>query len=291
MATKRSKKKLGISIVIPCYNESKKVLKNTLDSIEASLKKIGSLNYEIIIVNDGSNLSYNEFNAKKIRVINHEMNKGYGVALKTGIKNSKYEYIGITDADSTYPVDKFHLLIKYMSDYDMVVGARPWNKISFIRRVPKYILTSLASFLANYKIPDLNSGFRVFRKDVAEKFWNLYPNGFSFTSTITMGCLTNGYSVKYVTIDYFKRDGKSHIHPIKDTIRFFSLILRLTLYFNPLRFFIPVSLFIFLLAILRGLRDFYKEGFLGGLTLLLFFMAFQVFFFGLLAEIISKTRR
>ncbi len=123
---------------------------------------------------------------------------------------------------------------------------------------------------------------------MSKQFWNLYPNGFSFTSTITMGAFTSGYEVKYIPIDYYKRDGKSHIHPIKDTIGFFTLVSRLTLYFNPIRFFMPLSFILLILAIARGIRDYLVTESLGGLTLVLFFMSFQVFFFGLLAEIIRR---
>nr|MDA3855588.1 glycosyltransferase family 2 protein [Candidatus Woesearchaeota archaeon] len=214
--------------------------------------------------------------------------KGYGASLKTGILNSKFEYIAISDADGTYPVAKYHDLIKELGDYDMVVGARSWSSISKLRLVPKYILTILSSFLAGKKIEDLNSGMRIFKKEMSKQFWNLYPNGFSFTSTITMGAFTSGYEVKYVPIDYYKRDGKSHIHPIKDTIGFFTLVSRLTLYFNPIRFFMPLSFILLILAIARGIRDYLVTESLGGLTLVLFFMSFQVFFFGLLAEIIRR---
>jgi glycosyltransferase involved in cell wall biosynthesis len=278
----------GITIIIPCYNETLKILKETIFKTESSLKRVEDLHYEIIVVNDGSRFNYDEMNSSHVSIINHERNKGYGAGLKTGIRNAKYDYIGIADSDATYPVDKFDVLIKNLDDYDMIVGARNWKHISWLRKFPKYILTKFASFLANYKIPDLNSGMRIFRKETALEFWKLYPDGFSFTSTITMGFITKGYSVKYLPIDYFKREGKSSIHPIKDTIGFFSLVSRLTLYFNPLRVFIPLTFFILLLAISRGLRDYLLLGSFGGLTLVLFFMSFQVFFFGLIAEIINK---
>ncbi|MCA9497451.1 MAG: glycosyltransferase family 2 protein [Nanoarchaeota archaeon] len=286
--------KKGISIIVPCYNESKSVLKKTLEGVEGSLKKIKSrYDYEIIVVNDGSKrkFNYDDMGTSVVRIVNHKINRGYGASLKTGIENSNFDWIGITDADGTYPIDQFHILIDKMENYDMVVGARQWKHISLFRKFPKFVLTMLASFLSNHYIPDLNSGMRVFRKDVSYEFWKLYPNGFSFTSTITMGCLTNGFSVKYIPINYFKREGKSYIHPIKDTIRFFSLVTRLTLYFAPLRFFIPLTLVLSILTLLRAIRDINVQDSFGGLTLVLFFMTFQVFFFGLLAEIITKMNK
>ncbi|MFC1727915.1 glycosyltransferase family 2 protein [Nanoarchaeota archaeon] len=273
-----------ITFIIPCYNEHPKVLQKTIDDLKKGLDKI---TYELIVVNDGST-KHEYSKIKHAKLISHKQNKGYGASLKTGIKNSKYSWIGIADSDGTYPVKDFPKLIKHMSDNDMVVGLRDKKGVPLLRKFPKLILRKLASFLANYKIPDLNSGMRLFKKDIALKFWKLFPEGFSFTSTITMACLTNGYDVKYVPIDYYKREGDSSISPIKDTIRFFNLVLRLTLYFNPVRFFIPLATLFFALFIWRGLRDYLLQGSFGGLTLVLFFMAFQTFFFGLLAEIINK---
>jgi glycosyltransferase involved in cell wall biosynthesis len=279
----------GISIIIPCFNEEMDVLVETIEQINSAFEKIHNWEIEIIIVNDGSSKNYSEliFN-NKVSIIDHQENMGYGASLKTGIIRAKHEYIGIIDADGTYPVKDFEGLVKHLEKYDMVIGARRWKHISWIRLLPKFVLTRFASFLADFNIIDLNSGMRVFKKKYCLEFWKLYPNGFSFTSTITMAFLTNGYQVKFSPIEYYKRIGKSSIHPIKDTIGFFSLVARLTLYFNPLRFFIPLSLVFIVLAIVRGLRDYFQEGAFGGLTLVLFFMGFQVFFFGLLAEIINK---
>ena len=173
----------------------------------------------------------------------------------------------------------------------MVIGARKWSHISWTRRIPKLILTRFAAFLIGTRIPDLNSGMRIFRKDLALQFWYLLPSGFSFTSTITLSALSNEYEVVFMEIDYFKRIGKSSIKPIRDTARFFMLVTRLALYFNPKKVFVPVSLLFFVLAILRGARDYHKEGSLGGVCLILFFLSFQILFFGLIAEIINKTRK
>lgn len=280
-----------ISILIPCYNEAPEILISTIESIKKSFESANTNNFEIIVINDGSKkYNYSDISIEKVLFIEHSANKGYGAALKTGIKHSKYDWIGITDADGTYPNHEFSTFMHYTSEFDMIVGARPWKSISALRKLPKFILTKFSSFLAGYKILDLNSGMRIFKKEMAMQFWGLYPNGFSFTSTITMGCVTNGYNLKYLTIDYNKREGKSHIHPIKDTLRFFTLVSRLALYFNPLKVFIPLSILFLALAIARGIRDYILVGSLGGMSLVLFFMAFQVFFFGLLADIMVKNK-
>lgn len=279
----------SISIIIPVYNEDEIIVKNTVMEVIKSLSKI---QIQLIIVNDGSKHFNIEFpNDDRILIIHHSVNKGYGSALKTGIRNAKFNWIGITDADSTYPNDKFHELLSNSEGYDMVIGTRSWNDISWVRKAPKKILTIFSNFLSGVEIPDLNSGMRVFKKDLAFSFWHLFPNGFSFTSTLTIGAVTNDYNVKFHPIDYYKRVGNSSINPIKDTIRFFTLVTRLSLYFNPKKFFVPLSIGFLIIGFARGLRDYLIEGQFGGLTLILVFTAFQIFFFGLLAEIINKTRK
>ncbi|SFB60103.1 glycosyltransferase family 2 protein [Algoriphagus aquimarinus] len=286
-----AKKVNKISIVIPCYNESLEILNDTISVIHKSLEVKG-VEFEIIVVNDGSLEVIQESDLKTpANLVTHQKNKGYGASLKTGIKNAKYDWIGITDADGTYPNNLFGELIDRSEGMDMVIGARKWADISWTRKIPKKVLTSFASFLTGQNIPDLNSGMRIFKKELAVQFWNLLPKGFSFTSTITIGALTNDNEVSFYEINYYKRIGKSSISPFQDTIVFFTLVTRLALYFNPKKVFVPASMVFMLLAILRGIRDYRLEGSLGGLTLILFFFSFQFFFFGLIAEIINKTRR
>lgn len=267
------------------------VLNSTVSVIYETLEKKG-VTFEIIVVNDGSRETPVESQIlNPVKLVHHPTNKGYGSALKTGIKHAQYEWIGITDADGTYPNQLFGELIDRAEGMDMVIGARRWADISWTRKFPKRLLTYFASFLSGQHIPDLNSGMRIFKKDLAIQFWNLFPKGFSFTSTITMGALTNDYEVSFFEIEYFKRVGKSSISPIQDTIVFFTLATRLALYFKPKKVFVPMSLVFMILAILRGIRDYHLVGSLGGLCLILFFFSFQFFFFGLIAEIINKTRR
>lgn len=280
--------KINLTVVIPTYNEKEEILQETVNDLIYSLKRSNVNKFEILAVNDGSKKEYDYSKIKGAEIITHKINKGYGAGIKTGIKNSKYDWIAITDSDGTYPNKELNRLTEHCPDFDMVIGRRDRKGIPFSRRFAKFVLKEMASFLAGKYIPDLNSGLRVFRKEIALKYWNLFPQRFSFTSTLTMTCLTKGYDVKFVPIPYYKRKGKSYIKPIKDTTKFFTLIFKLALYFNPIRFFMPLSIFFLLLAILRGLRDYLVTDGFGGLTLVLFFMSFQVFFFGLIAEIISK---
>ena len=168
------------------------------------------------------------------------------------------------------------------------IGARIAEKvhIPFIRRPAKWFLTLLASFLAGRKIPDLNSGLRVFRKDLCLEFWHLYPQGFSFTSTITMAFLTHNYNVKYIPIDYYKREGESSIRAY-DFVNFNKLLIRLTLFFNPLKLFGLISGFLFLLALfVFFFSKFYLKQVMDISTIVILMSSLQVFLFGLLAELI-----
>jgi glycosyltransferase involved in cell wall biosynthesis len=278
-----------ISFVVPCYNEAPDVLSQTLRQLRESLRARPDVVYEIIVVNDGSTqYSYADLDVPDVCVLTHERNCGYGRSLMTGIHRAKYDWIGIADADATYPVERMPELIAQAQGRDMVVGSRPWRQLPLLRRPAKWVINRLAAYIAGTPIPDLNSGMRVFRKEIVTAHERTFPSGFSFTTTLTMICLTNFHPVRFVEIPYRRRAGKSKIRPVQDTLLFFSQILRLALYFRPLRFFMPLTAVLLVLAMARGMRDVLVVNHLGGLALVLFFMAFQVFFFGLIAEIINK---
>jgi hypothetical protein len=155
----------------------------------------------------------------------------------------------------------------------------------------KFILTKLAEFLSNRRIPDLNSGFRVFRKEIAQNWFHMLPDGFSFTSTLTIIAFHKGYRTKYLPINYFKRKGKSKIRPLRDTLNFLQLILRTILYVNPLRIFIPASLFFFALSLsLFAIRVAFGRAFL--VTIIITFICgFELLVVGMLADLIDKRLR
>lgn len=286
-----------ISVVVPVYNEEKAIV-STIERIEKVMHK-SNCKYEIIVVDDCSTdkrgvlLDKIKGKIRGISVIRHVVNKGYGASLKTGIKSAKGIWILITDADGTYPIEDAPKLLEHMDKYDMVVGARTGKNVSipFARRPAKWFLTKVASYIASEKIPDLNSGFRIFKKDLALEFWKMFPEGFSFTSTLTVACLTNGYNVKHVPIDYFKRKGKSTVHPFNDFIGFNRLLLKLMLFFKPLKVFVPLSIFLFLAGVsifLVGLLVFNK--FLDATFVTITLSAIQIFVLGLVAELIIRKR-
>ena len=277
----------NVSIVIPAYNEE--------GGIESSIHDVrkamddSDYDYELLIVNDGSTDKTAELAEKAgARVINLPENQGYGAALKAGIKRSKYETIVITDADGTYPAEIIPRLISELGDYDMLVGARTGENVAapLVRKPAKWFLRKLASYLAGRHIPDLNSGLRVIRKDLVKRFVHLLPSGFSFTTTITLASLCSGSLVKYESIDYHARIGKSKIKP-SHAFDFLLLIIRTIVYFNPLKVFLPLGGLFFLGGFSKFIYDVYVGNFSES-ALLGFIGAAVLWAVGLLSDQISK---
>lgn len=285
--------KTDLTIIIPAYNEEKSIGED-IDVIIKTMKK-ANYRYEIIVVDDGSTDKTTQIvKAKKgAELIQHSYNKGVGAARKTGILKAKGEIIVMTDGDGTYPNQDIPKLLTYMKDYDMVVGARIGENVQWplMRRPARWFIRKLASYLITTKIPDLNSGLRVFKKDLARKFFNILPDNHSWVSTITLAFLANGYTIKYVPIDYYKRKGKSTIHPIKDTYNFVSLVIRTVMYFNPLRVFLPLTALILISAITRTLYDATVLHRIKESDIMLFLTGLIIGVLGLLADLIVRLQK
>ena len=287
----------AVSIVIPAYNEEKgigPVLARLLAVMDGS-----GLTYEVVVVNDGSRDDTAGVTGRvaaeheRLTLLQHRHNRGYGAALKTGIRHARYDLICITDADGTYPNERIPELVAQLAgqEYDMVVGARTGENVAIplVRRPAKWAIGRLANYVAGEKIPDLNSGLRVFRREIALRMFGLLPNAFSFTTTITLAMLTNNYLVNYVPIDYFARVGQSKIRPVQDTLNFVQLVWRIALYFAPLKLFLPLSGLLLLLAVGWALFTLLVLGQLADVsTLVIVMTAFQVAVIGMLAELINK---
>ena len=281
--------KKQLSVIVPVYNEEK-IVNQIINNLKTELNKITDLKYEIIVINDASTDKSEELlkQQNEIKLLNHLKNKGYGASLKTGIKEAQYNWIMIIDADGTYHVEPISEMIKHIPEYDMVVGARKKYR-PFYGRPAKWFLNKLASYVAEAKVIDLNSGMRIFKKETVLKFWGLYPDRFSFSSTSTMVCLTNDYTLKYVTIDYAKRHGKSKLKPIKSFKNFIGLIVKLTLYFNPIRVFVPISLIPFFLGVIVFFYSlFFTPKILDTTTAILVVSAIQILAMGMISDLIVK---
>lgn len=288
----------GLSVIVPAFNEAKviaQVLTELLDVLEADSQQ---LPFEVIVVDDGSTDRTGEvvqaFSERGVRVIAHAENRGYGAALKMGVRGARYAWIAITDADGTYPAEALEQLIKHRGTNDMVVGARTGavSHVPFLRRFPKWCLRRLASYLVERNIPDLNSGLRIMRRSVVDRFCHILPNRFSFTTTITLAMLCSGFSVEYVKINYLKRQGKSKIRPIRDTLNFLILIIRTIVFFNPLRVFLPLSLSFFLSSLLVGVLSVLLTGQLMDVTVVVLFVTgIQIITVGMLADLVNRRMR
>jgi glycosyltransferase involved in cell wall biosynthesis len=279
----------GLSVIVPVYNEEKAVC-DVLCQVAAALEPTG-MPYEILVVDDGStDNSSGAAQSVGATLLKHPFNKGYGAALKTGIRRARFDTIAIIDADGTYPPDSLLMLLDHWGCNDMVVGARvgAGAAIPLVRRPAKWVLNQMANYLAGVNIPDLNSGLRVFKKSIAMQFFKILPSGFSFTTTITLAMLSNDYLVEYVPIQYLPRVGRSKIRPIRDTFNFLSLILRTVMYYAPLKVFIPVSVAFLVPGLVKTLLDTLGHQMVTKSDLLLLVTGTIVAMLGLLADLIDK---
>ena len=282
-----------VSIIIPAYNEREGIT-HVIESLRLLKEKHGP-RWEIIVVDDGSTDGTPEMvkEFEDVILIQHPLNRGYGAAIKTGMRHAKYNTLVISDADGTYPVNDIPKLIAQLPKSDMVVGARHINSsnIPLSRRPAKWVLNKLANYLTGTKIPDLNSGLRVMKKDIVMNYVHLLPDGFSFTTTITLAMLTNNYRVEFVPIEYKIRSGKSKIRPIRDTMNFIQLIIRTVLYFDPLKIFLPISAFFFISSIAVLILSYlFTPKVMDITTVILFISGVQILAIGMIADLIDKKK-
>ncbi len=283
-----------VSIVLPVYNE-KGHLRDEIDRIRSSMDA-SEYSYEIIAVDDGSTDGSGEELAgiPGIRVLRFADNRGSGSARKYGSMAARGRVVVWTDTDMSYPNDQIPRLVADLEGHDQVVGARTSEEgtVKLLRRPAKWLIRRLASYLTGVRIPDLNSGFRAFRREVGAQFLHRLPKGFSCVTTITMTFLTSGYSVRYVPIDYAARRGTSKFHWWRDTRRFLLQVVRMTLMFEPLRFFGPVAVVLGLTGTGKLIYDLIDKSFrVGTNTLVLLGIAGMLFLVGLIADLMVQLTK
>jgi glycosyltransferase involved in cell wall biosynthesis len=194
------------SIVIPAFNEAA--------SLGAILERLAALpgHYQIVVVNDGSTDGTREIltQASGVTVVHHERNRGYGASLMSGIREAQGEIIVTFDADGQHDHDDIARLLDQIDSCAMVVGARSRGSYFYASRVVGHrILFWIAESWTRSRIPDINSGLRAFHKSAALRYEALLPSGFSFTTTLTLALLKEGYPVRFVPIVTRTRVGKS----------------------------------------------------------------------------------
>jgi glycosyltransferase involved in cell wall biosynthesis len=284
-----------ISIIIPMYNEEE-AIGGDLDTIIQTMSS-SDVPWEIIVVDDGSTDASAEIVRQRegVKLIQHPYNRGTGAARTTGLQHARGDVIVMTDGDGTYPNQDIPRLLEDSGDCDMVIGARRMEagSLRWLRSPTKLFIRLLASYLTGVRIPDLNSGLRIFKKGITERFLDILPTTHSWVGTQTVAFLSEGYTVKFIPIDYYKRKGgKSSIHPISDTYNYISLVVRTIMYFNPLKIFLPLSLFLFLVGGGKMVYDIFAYHFhFAPSTVITILTAVQVGAIGLLADLIVRRGR
>lgn len=285
---------LDVTVVLPVFNERGHI-GTEIERIRSALDA-SPYTYEIVVVDDGSSDGSAEElrEIDNIRLIVFPQNRGSGAARRAGTHAAQGRVVVWTDADMTYPNDEIPRLVKELDGYDQVVGARTSEQgTQKALRVPaKWIIRKLASYLVEKPIPDLNSGMRAFRNVVARQYLHLLPQGFSHVTTITMAFLANGYSVKYVPIEYSSRVGKSKFHWWRDTKNYLIQVVRMVLSYKPLRVFLPFSTTLLALGLAKLGYDWSNRDFrLAANTLLILFAGLLFLGIGLLADLIVRVTK
>ncbi|MCJ7619546.1 MAG: glycosyltransferase family 2 protein [Anaerolineae bacterium] len=283
-----------VSIVLPVYNEEQ-AIGDDLDLIIKTMEA-SDYDYEIIVVDDGSTDSSADIvrQRSQVRLIRHPYNRGTGAARTTGIKQAEGDVIVMTDGDGTYPNHEIPALVSFLGEYDTVIGARRHERgtLRWLRSPAKLFIRLLASYLTRVRIPDLNSGFRAFRKEMSERYLGILPTTHSWVATITIASLSDGYTVKFMPIDYYPRKGRSTFHPIADTYNYLSLVVRAVMYFDPLRIFLPVALTLLTLGMGKMVYDIFAYDFhFAPSTVTILLAAIQLGAVGLLADLIVRRQK
>jgi glycosyltransferase involved in cell wall biosynthesis len=244
-----------VAVILPSFNEEGAVA-SQVRAIRRALDERGVTN-EILVVDDGStDRTAEDALAAGARVLRHQENRGYGAAIKAGISAAQFDTCVIIDADNTYPAHEIPALLAELETADMVVGARTRGNvhIPWVRRPGKWLLVKLAERIAGQPIADLNSGLRAFRRECVTQYFPILPNRFSFTTTITLAYLADDYRVAYHPIEYYRRTGTSKIRP-RHFLDFVTLVLRMAMFFQPLKIFVPLALGAELLGVCKVAFD------------------------------------
>jgi polyisoprenyl-phosphate glycosyltransferase len=291
---------VDVTIVLPCYNEQDHVL-TELERIAVAMDA-SPFSYEILAIDDKSTddtlrvLTEAQTRFPRLRVMAFRRNGGSGTARRIGTADAYGRIVVWTDADMTYPNERIPQFVQYLIDHpdvDQVVGARTSERGTHkLLRVPaKWLIRKLAERLSSTKIPDLNSGFRAFKRDVSLPYLRLLPPGFSCVTTITLSFLSNQRTVDYLPIEYAKRAGRSKFHFISDAYRYILQVLRMIMYFNPIKVLMPIALWLFGIGVVKAVVDLVRFPLqIATSTLLLIVAGLLIGAIALLADLIVRSR-
>jgi len=276
-----------VSIIIPAYNEAKSIGK-----VISDIKALHP-DFEIIVIDDGSSDGTGAVASDAgAMVYKHPYNIGNGAAIKSGIRIASGRIMVFMDADGQHDPEHLDKLIKYIPEFDMVVAVRPkGDQASWVRALGNRIYNWLASYVSKFNIQDLTSGFRAIKSDIAHNLLYLLPNTYSYPTTLTLGVLRTGRSVKYVPVkSQARKMGKSEIKIVRDGVRFFMIITKICALYSPLRIFLPISFGVFCTGLGYYLYTFFTAGRFTNMSALLFTTSILIFMLGLISEQISQMR-
>lgn len=279
--------KFSLSVVIPAFNEAA-----TIGGLVSAVRALHP-DCEIIVINDGSTDATAAAAAEAgATVYSHPYNIGNGAAIKSGIRVAGGEVLVFMDGDNQHDPEDIVRLLEGIPAFDMVVGARSLrSQASWGRALGNKLYNWMASYVAKFPIKDLTSGFRCVKAEIARNFLYLLPNTYSYPTTLTLGVLRNGGSVKYIPIQTMRRKtGKSQIRLFKDGVRFFMIITRICTLYSPMRVFLPVSFLMFALGIINYLYTFVTAGRFTNMSALLFVTSILIFMMSLISEQICQMR-
>lgn len=288
----KSDEELDFSIVIPAFNEGG-VMGSVLERLKRELDGMGQ-SYEILVVSDGSTdeTAYAvRAVGDPVRLVEHPYNMGNGAAIKTGIRQAQGRVLVCMDADGQHSPEDIARFLNECERFDMVVGARSRSsQAGWHRSIANRIYNAFASYVTGRQIEDLTSGYRAMKRNVALHFVGLLPNGFSYPTTITLCMMRAGFSVAYIPIQAAKRVGKSKIRILSDGPKFLMVIMKICMLFAPLKIFLPVSLYLFLMGIGYYGYTFVTDHRFTNMSMLLFTTSVMVFMMGLIAEQVALMR-
>ncbi len=293
------RRRTQLTVLLPAFNEElaiERVLQEVVNALSES-----EIDYEILVVDDASTdrtVELAESFAKNcwkstIRVVRCPENRGAGAARKVGIRAACGDVVVMLDADGSYDAGAIPKLLSYFPTYDQVNGARTSEQgtLPWLRKPAKWFIRNLACYLTGCRIPDLNTGLKAFKREAMLPWLWVVPNGFSCVTTMTLAFLTNGYAVKYVPVDYRPRIGQSKFHPIKDTWAYLATVVRIVLYFRPLKVFLPLAAAMLALAIGKTWWSLSATGTMQESDIVLFVAGFLACMSGMLAEVVVAHHR
>lgn len=284
---------VDLSVVLPAFNEAP-ALEGVVREIRAALGDWHGT-WEILVIDDASTDGTAQRALRAgVRVVQRVENGGYGAAVRRGIVEARGRIVALMDADGSYPPGHLPELLAHIGDYDQINGARSrepggWR---LLRVAAKWFVRKLAERISGKRIPDLNTGMKVFKRDLMLRYLWVLPDGFSCSTSMTLAFLCNDHPVKYVPVAYRKRNGKSKFHPVQDGCGYCFTVLRIMTYFRPLRVFAPLALLVGAVAAAKALYDLavYPTG-IHDSDVILAVTALMILVIGLLADLIVAQRR